>query len=89
MSRVLKIKNAAGIYFVTFTVIHWIDLFTRATYCDIVLDSLRHCQAKKGMVVHAFVIMSSHLPSLFPARKAASHCPASSVTSRNIPPRKL
>lgn len=61
MSRVLKISNPQGIYFATFTVIHWIDLFTRPEYCDILLNSLRHCQENKGLVVCAFVIMSSHM----------------------------
>lgn len=61
MSRVLKIKNPQGLYFVTFTVIHWIDLFTRPEYRDILINSLKHCQEKKGLVIHAFVIMSSHL----------------------------
>ena len=25
MSRVLKIKDSQGVYFVTFTIVHWID----------------------------------------------------------------
>ena len=61
MSRVVKIKDPAGIYFVTFTVIHWIDLFTRREYRDILIDSLKYCQEKKGLLVHAFVIMSNHI----------------------------
>ena len=61
MSRVLKIKNPQGAYFVTFTIIYWIDLFTRSAYCDIVWDSLRYRQEMKGLVIHAFVIMSSHV----------------------------
>ena len=39
MSRAHKIKNPEGVYFVTFIIIHWIDLFTRSAYCDLVLDS--------------------------------------------------
>ncbi|MEY3367789.1 MAG: hypothetical protein RI973_944 [Bacteroidota bacterium] len=61
MSRALKIKNPEGMYFITFTVIHWIDLFIRKEYKEILLDSLRHCQERKGLVVHAFVIMTSHV----------------------------
>ena len=68
MSRKLKIKNAAGIYFVTFTVVHWINLFTQPAYLDSLIGSLKHCQENKGLRVHAFVIMSNHL-HLIIARK--------------------
>lgn len=61
MSRALKIKDPEGLYFVTFTVVHWIDLFTRKLYKDILMDSLKHCQENKGLVVHAFVVMTSHI----------------------------
>ena len=61
MSRALKIKDPDGLYFVTFTVVHWIDLFIRKEYKDLLMDSLRHCQQHKGLVVHAFVVMTSHV----------------------------
>lgn len=32
-----------------FTIIHWIDLFTGLAYCDILLESLRYCQANKSV----------------------------------------
>ena len=38
-----------------------IDLFTRKEYTEIVLDSLRHCQLKKGSIIHARNLMPSHL----------------------------
>ncbi len=44
MSRALKIKDPEGLYFVTFTVVHWIDLFIRMPYKDMLIDSLKHCQ---------------------------------------------
>lgn len=56
-----KIKDPEGLYFVTFTVFHWIDLFITKTYKDMLIDSLKHCQENKGLVVHAFVIMTSHM----------------------------
>ena len=31
------ISDKAGCYFVTFTIIHWIDIFTRRDYRDIIL----------------------------------------------------
>jgi hypothetical protein len=44
-----KIRNQEGIYFITFAVVEWIDVFSRKEYRDIVIDSLIFCQEKKGM----------------------------------------
>ena len=43
MSRKYKIRDQDKLYFVTFTVIYWLDVFTRQIYRDIFLDSLRYC----------------------------------------------
>jgi REP element-mobilizing transposase RayT len=48
-------------YFLTLTVIHWIDLFTRKEYRDVLVDSLKYCQATKGLEIYAWVIMSDHI----------------------------
>lgn len=61
MSRKYKIRDQEKLYFVTFTVVEWIDLFTRQEYRDIFLDSLRFCQENKGMDLCAYCIMSSHI----------------------------
>lgn len=61
MSRVLKITESDGIYFVTFTTVQWIDLFTRREYKNILVESLRYCQEHKGLLIHAFVFMTNHL----------------------------
>ncbi len=56
-----RFDNPEGAYFVTFTVVEWVDVFTRNSYADIVIESLRFCIRKKGLRIHAWVIMSSHL----------------------------
>ncbi|WP_373397507.1 transposase [Algoriphagus halophilus] len=61
MSRKYKIRDQDKLYFATFTVIEWIDLFTRREYRDIFLDSLRYCQKFKGLDLCAYCIMSSHV----------------------------
>jgi REP element-mobilizing transposase RayT len=61
MSRKYKIRDQDKFYFVTFTVIHWLDVFIRREYRDIFLDSIRFCQKNKGLEVCAYVIMSSHV----------------------------
>lgn len=61
MSEKYKFHNEEGIYFITPTIINWIDLFTRQAYSELVLDSLRYCQKEKGLIIHAWCIMPSHL----------------------------
>ena len=60
MSR-YKIKDQHGLNFLTLTVVDWVDVFIRKSYKDIILDSLRYCQKEKGLVVCAYVIMTSHV----------------------------
>lgn len=54
-----KIRNQAGLHFLTFTIMGWVDVFTRQCYTDLILDSFRFCQEKKGLKVGAWVIMSN------------------------------
>ncbi len=56
-----RIKEQQGTYFVTFTVEQWVDVFTRKEYVEIVINSLIFCQAEKGLLVYAWVIMTNHL----------------------------
>ena len=41
MSRRYRILDPEGLYFVSFATVGWVDLFTRRSYKDIVVDSLR------------------------------------------------
>jgi REP element-mobilizing transposase RayT len=43
------------------TVKHWIDIFTRRDYKDIIVDSLNYCCKEKGLEIFAWVIMTNHL----------------------------
>jgi putative transposase len=61
MSRNYKFHDQERPYFVTFTVINWIDAFTRREYKDILVDSLRFCMTNKGLELYAWVIMSNHV----------------------------
>ncbi|MGB3587966.1 MAG: transposase [Tunicatimonas sp.] len=60
MSEKYKFHDPEGIYFITMTVVYWIDLFTRTEFKHLYLDSLRHCQREKGLIIHAWVLMPSH-----------------------------
>ncbi|NMM48122.1 hypothetical protein [Marinigracilibium pacificum] len=44
MSEKYKFNNPEGIYFVTCTIVYWIDLFTRKEYKHILLDTLNYYQ---------------------------------------------
>lgn len=61
MSSKYKIRNNDALHFVTFSVVNWIDVFTRNLYKDLFLDSLRFCQKEKGLLVHAYCIMTNHV----------------------------
>jgi len=61
MSEKFKFNDTSGIYFITPTISSWIDLFTKSEYCEIILDSLRYCQKEKGLLIHSWCIMPSHL----------------------------
>jgi putative transposase len=61
MSRKYKFKDQEKLYFVSFAVVYWIDLFIRNEYKDILLDSWRYCQANKGLELYAWCIMTSHV----------------------------
>ena len=47
MSRNYKFHNPEGIYFVSFAVVEWLDVFTRNEYKNIVLKSLEYSQKEK------------------------------------------
>ncbi len=61
MGFAYKFHDANGTYFVTMAVVEWVDAFTRYQYCDIVVSSLQYCIEKKGLVLHAWVIMPNHI----------------------------
>jgi REP element-mobilizing transposase RayT len=63
-----KIRNQAAVHFITFAVVEWVDVFTRKDYRDIVLESIKHCQTKRGMLLHGWCIMSNHLHLMVSAR---------------------
>jgi REP element-mobilizing transposase RayT len=61
MSEKYKIRNQEKLYFVTFAVVEWVDVFTKREYKEIIIDSLKYCQKHKGLEVYSWGIMSNHL----------------------------
>jgi putative transposase len=61
MSTKYKFNDQDKLYFVSFSVINWIDLFIRNEYKGIMIDSWKYCQAIKGLEIYGYCIMSSHI----------------------------
>jgi len=65
MSRNYKFYNPDGVYFISFAVVEWLDVFIRNEYKNIIIDSLHYCQKEKGMEIFAWCIMTSHIHLIF------------------------
>lgn len=65
MSRNYKFNKPEGLYFVSFAVVGWLDVFTRNEYKDLIIESLEFCQKNKGMEIHAWCIMTNHVHLIF------------------------
>ncbi len=63
-----RIKDEAATHFLTFTIVGWIDVFSRKVYKDIFIESLQFCQQRKGLVVYAYVIMTNHVHLILSAK---------------------
>lgn len=61
MSEKYKIRDQNKLYFITFAVVYWVDVFTRNMYTDLILESLRYCKRDKGLEIYGWVIMSNHV----------------------------
>ncbi|HNW97085.1 MAG TPA: transposase [Bacteroidales bacterium] len=61
MTTGYQIKEQAGLHYLTFQVVDWIDIFTRQVYRDIVIDSLSYCKQNKDLQIFGYVIMSNHV----------------------------
>ena len=60
MSEKYKIYHG-GLFFVTLTIVGWMDVFTRRVYCEELIKNLNYCIDEKGLQIFSFCIMPSHL----------------------------
>ena len=54
MGRKYAFRDQDQFYFVTFTVIYWLDVFLREAYESIFLESIKHCQKEKELLVRGW-----------------------------------
>ncbi|OAI40479.1 transposase [Planctomycetaceae bacterium SCGC AG-212-D15] len=48
-------------YFMTSTIVGWLPIFTRPEAVNIILESWRFLQAKRGLTIYGYVILENHL----------------------------
>ena len=53
--------DSDGLYFVSFSVVGWMDVFVRREYQDILIDSISYCQQHKNLKIYCYCIMLSHI----------------------------
>ncbi|HHL57552.1 MAG TPA: transposase [Bacteroidetes bacterium] len=63
------ITDQNAIYFLTFTTIDWVDIFTKKEYKLELVDSMNYCIKEKGLIVYGWVIMSNHMHAIWQARE--------------------
>jgi putative transposase len=61
MSGKYKIRDQGSFYFITLTVINWIDVFSRDIYKDLFLESVNFCKKEKGLIDYGYCIMTNHI----------------------------
>jgi len=57
----IKNRMTGEVYFVTDTVVDWVDIFSRPIYRHIIIESLQFCQKEKRLLIYAWVLMTNHL----------------------------
>jgi len=48
-------------HFITSTIVEWLPVFASPACCDILVESLQYCQERKGLRIHAWVVMEPTL----------------------------
>lgn len=56
-------------YFLTLTVMDWMDVFSRRELRLILTDNLTYCIQNKGLIVHAWVVMTNHMHLIASAKE--------------------
>lgn len=61
MSELRKANVPQSTYFITLTVVGWIDIFTRQAYVEDLIKNLKFCQANRDLEIFEYVVMPSHI----------------------------
>jgi REP element-mobilizing transposase RayT len=61
MSQGYQIYDQNKLYYLTFQIVQWVDVFTRNAYKQIIISSFDYCRNNKGLELYAYVIMTNHI----------------------------
>ena len=61
MSQGYQNYDQTSLYYLTFQVVKWVDIFTRLEYKEIITESFTFCRDSKGLKLYAYVIMTNHI----------------------------
>lgn len=59
MSTKYKVRDDSKPYFITTTIVGWIDVFTNRTQREKLIESLIYCQKHKGLIIYSWCLMSN------------------------------
>jgi putative transposase len=57
----LRKTYSGGLFYLTFTVVGWADVYTQNTYTNELIKSLQFCQEQKCLEIYAYVIMTNYI----------------------------
>lgn len=60
MRSTYKVHNPNSVYFITSTIIDWIEIFTSEKYFNILIEAINFYISKNSLTVYAYVIMKNH-----------------------------
>lgn len=61
MSEIYKTPEKEKAYFVTFTIVEWINVLQDVEYKMIIVNAIRFYQQNRGLLVYAYCIMHNHV----------------------------
>ena len=59
-----RIYNDCALYYVTFSVVDWLPVFTSEAAFRIVTDSFNYCHKAKSLRINSYVLMPTHLHAI-------------------------
>jgi len=59
-----RITPESNVYFITTSTHLWVPILFNETLFQIILNSLKYCQANKGLRLHGYVIMINHVHAI-------------------------
>ena len=67
-----KIHDNLSAYFITMTMVGWVDIFTCKNHKLAIVDSLKYCQQHKDLEIYGQSLMPSHLHAIVAAAECTS-----------------